>query len=73
LFLIFSSGRSGNARSGVIVKVRNTGVQTQEFSSAFPSLEPLLTTLLSPRGAVFLLDDVVAPGRGDHLLVIDAS
>jgi hypothetical protein len=72
LFLIFS-GSSGNARSGVMVKVRTTGVQTQEFLSAFPPLEPLLTSLLSPSGAVFLLDDVGAPGRGDHLLVIDAS
>ena len=49
------------------------GVQIQECLSAFLSSEALLTSLLSPCGSVFLLNDVVAAGRGDHLLVVDVS
>jgi len=41
--------------------------------SAFPSFESLLTSFLSPCGAVFLLNHVVAPGRGNHLLVVDVN
>jgi hypothetical protein len=55
----------------MVVKVRDAGVQTQEFLSAFPPIKPMLTSLLSPSGSVFLLNNVIAPGRGDHLLVID--
>ncbi len=55
------------------MKVRDPGVEAQEFLSAFPSCEALLTSLLSPCGSVFLLNEVVAAGRGDHLLVVDVN
>ena len=55
------------------MEVGHSGVQAQEFLSAFPPLEPLLTSLLSSCGAMFLLNNVVAAGRGDHLLVVDVS
>jgi hypothetical protein len=55
----------------MMVKVRDAGVQTQKFLYSFSLLKPLLTSLLSPSRSVFLPGDVVAPGRGDHLLVID--
>ncbi len=54
------------------MEVVDPGVQIQERLSAFSSSESLLTSLLSPCGSVFLLDDIVPPGRGDHLLVVDA-
>ena len=56
-----------------MVEIGGPGVQTQEVLSAFPSSEPLLTPLLSSCGAMFLLNNVVAAGRGDHLLVVDVS
>ena len=55
----------------MMVKVGDPGVQTQEFLSAFLSSESLLTSLLSPCRSVFLLNNVVIPSCGDHLLVID--
>jgi len=54
-----------------MVEVGDPGMQTQEFLSTFPSPEPFLGSLLSSCGSVFLLDDVVALGRGDDLLVVD--
>ena len=54
-----------------MVEVGDPGVEAQECLSAFPSFEALLTSLLSPCGSVFLLNDVVAAGRRDHLLVVD--
>ena len=57
----------------MMVEVGHSGVQTQEFLSAFPSPEPLLTSLLSPCGTVGLFDDVITARRGDHLLVVDVS
>ena len=57
----------------MMVEVSHSGVQTQEFLSAFPSPEPLLTSLLSPCGTVGLFDDVITARRGDHLLVVDVS
>ena len=57
----------------MMVEVGHSGVQTQEFLSAFPSPEPLLTSLLSPCGTVGLFDDVVTPGRGDDVLVVDVD
>ena len=57
----------------MMVKVSDPGMQIQEFLSAFPSSESLLTSLLSPCGSMFLLNDVVAAGRGDHLLVVDVG
>ena len=56
-----------------MVKVGHSGVQIQELLSAFPSSEPLLGSLLSPCGSMFLLNDVVTARCRDHLLVIDAS
>jgi hypothetical protein len=56
----------------MMVKVGDSGVQTQELLSAFPPFESLLRSLLSSCGSVFLFDDV-APGRGDHLLVVDVN
>ncbi|MGY2896742.1 hypothetical protein ACVWZX_004788 [Deinococcus sp. UYEF24] len=48
-------------------------MQIQELLSAFPSPEPLLRSLLSSCGSVFLFDDVVTPGCGEHLLVVDVD
>jgi len=47
----------------MMVEIGHPGVQIQEFLSAFPSFEPLLTSLSSPCRSVFLLDDTVALGR----------
>ena len=55
-----------------MVEVDHSGVQTQKRLSAFPPFESLLTAFLSPSGSVVLLNGVVAPIRGDDLLVIDA-
>ena len=57
----------------MVVKVRDAGVQPQKFLSAFPPLEPLLTSLLSSCGVMFLLNNVVVAGRRDHLRVMDVS
>jgi len=57
----------------MMVEVGHPGMQTQEFLSTLPSSEPLLGSFLSSCGSVFLLNDVVAPGRGDHLLMVDVS
>ncbi len=53
------------------MEVGDPGVEAQEFLSAFPPPEALLTPLLSPCGAVFLLNNVIAAGATDHLLVVD--
>ncbi len=55
------------------MEIAEPGVQAQEFLSAFPPFESLLLSLLSPCGAMFLLDDVVAAGRRNHLLMVDLS
>ena len=55
------------------MKVLDPSVQTQEFLSAFPSPESLLNPLLSPCGTVGLFDDIVAPGRGDDVLVVNVD
>ena len=57
----------------MMVEVADPGVEVQEFLSAFLPLEPLLTSLLSPCGSMFLLNDVVAARCGDHLLVVNIS
>ena len=57
----------------MMVEVGHSGMQIQEFLSALPSPEPLLTSLLSPCGTVGLFDDVVTPGRGDDVLVVDVD
>ncbi len=51
------------------MEVLNSGVQAQEFLSAFPPSE----SLLLPCGTVRLFDHVVAARRGDHLLVVDTD
>ena len=56
-----------------MVKVGDPGVQTQELLSAFPPFESLLRSLLSSCRSVFLLNDVVTPGCGDHLLMVDVD
>ena len=48
-------------------------MQAQEFLRSFFILEALLTSLLTSCRAMFLLDDVVAAGCGDHLLMVDVS
>ncbi len=55
------------------MKIRDAGRQPQKFLSAFAPLESLLTSLLSSCGAMFLQGNVVAMGRGDHLLVVDVN
>jgi len=57
----------------MMVEVLDSRVQAQKFLSAFPSPESLLTALLSPCGTVGLFNDVVTPGCGDHLLVVDVD
>jgi len=57
----------------MIVKVGDPGVQTQELLSAFPPFESLLRSLLSPCRLVFLLNDVVTLGGGDHRPVVDVD
>jgi len=56
-----------------MVKVSNFGVQVEEFLRSFPPLESLLLSFLTPCRSVRLLNDVVALGCGDHLLVVDVS
>ena len=53
------------------MKIFDSGVQFQEFLRSFPPLESLLLSLLTSCGTLRLFDDIVTPGRGDHLLVID--
>ncbi len=55
------------------MEVGHSGVEAQEFLSAFPPFEPLLLSFLSSCGSVFLLNDIVSSGRGDHLLVVNVS
>ena len=54
-----------------MVEVSHSGVQTQEFLSAFPSPESLLTSLLTPCRTVGLLDQVITTRCGNHLLMVD--
>ncbi|MDV6376594.1 hypothetical protein ORD21_18530 [Deinococcus sp. ZS9-10] len=37
------------------------------------SLEALLASLMASCRAMFLFDNVIAPGRGHHVLVVDVS
>jgi len=57
----------------MMVKIGDTGMQAQEFLSAFSSFKSLLTSLLSPCRSVFLFNNVVPLGCGDHLLVINVG
>ena len=53
------------------MKVFNSGVQAQEFLSAFPPPESLLLAFLTPCGTVRLLNHIVTSGSRDHLLMVD--
>ena len=57
----------------MVVEVLDPGVQAQKFPSTLSSFETLLTSLLTPCGTVRLLKQIVAAGRGDHLLVVDVD
>ncbi|MBB5364627.1 hypothetical protein HNQ08_003740 [Deinococcus humi] len=56
----------------MMVKIRDMGMQIQEFLSTCPPFEPVPSPFVSPSGSVLLHGGVVAPVRGDDLLVIDA-
>ncbi len=53
----------------MMVEIGDPGMQTQEFLRSFSLREALLTSLLTSCGAMFLLNNVVAAGCGDHLVV----
>ncbi len=56
-----------------MVKVANPSVQVEEFLRSLLPLESLLLSFLTPCRPVRLLNDVVALGCGDHLLVVDVD
>jgi len=56
-----------------MVKVFDPGLQVQKRLRSFPPLESKLLSLLTPCKTVGLLDQVVATGRGDHLLMVDVT
>jgi len=55
----------------MMTEVRDLGVEARKFLSAFPLFEALLSSLLSPCGLVFLLNDVIAVRGGSHRLIVD--
>ena len=55
-----------------MVEVLETGLQAETFLRAFPPLESLLLSFLTPCRTVRLLNDVVAAGRPDDLLMVNA-
>jgi len=73
LFLVASSGGSGEARTEVMVKVSDSWMHVEEFLRSFSSLESLLLPLLTSCGTVRLLNHVVTARGGDSLLVIDVN
>ena len=56
-----------------MVEIGDPSMQAQEFLRSFSPLEALLTSLLTSCAAMLFLNNVVAPGCGDHLLVVDIS
>ena len=56
-----------------MIEVLNSGVQAQEFLSAFPAPESLLLPFLTPCGTVELFDHVAASRCGNHLMVDDVD
>ncbi len=56
-----------------MVQVPDPGKQAQKHLRSFPSLESKLLSLLMPYGTVTLLDDIIAAGRPDHLLMVDVD
>ena len=67
-----SSIARGDSGSGVLVKVRNAGMQGQKFLCPSWFLEAQLTSLLFPGRAVRLFNQVVAACRGNDLDVLHA-
>ena len=53
------------------VKVGDSSVKVQEFLGSLDLLETELTTLLLSCGTVGLLNQIVAAGRRDDLLMVD--
>ena len=58
---------SGDSSAGVLVKVRNAGMQGQNFLCLPWFLETQLTLLLFPGLAVGLFNQVIAASRGNDL------
>ena len=65
-----SSEGGGDGGSGVLVKVRDSGVQGKELLSPSSSLEAQLASLLPPGGTVRLLNQVVTACRRSDLDVL---
>jgi len=61
-------GEDGGA--GVLLKVRNAGLQGQEFLGSSLVLEADLASFLLPCGTMGLLNQIVAARRGDNLDVL---
>ena len=57
----------------MMVEVGDSGVQVQKFLRAFPPLESLLLSFLTPCRTVGLFNQVITARRGDHLLVVDVD
>jgi len=55
------------------VEVGDSGMQVQKFLRAFPPLEFLLLSFLTPCRTVGLFNQVITARRGDHLLVVDVD
>ena len=73
LFFIISSGHSGNAGAGMMMKILDSGVQAEKRLRPFPPLESKLLSLLTSCESMRLFDHVVTSGRGDDLLVVNFS
>jgi len=67
MVLVRSAEVGGDGGSGVRVKVRNAGMQGEEFLCSPLVLEADLASFLLPCETKGLLDEVVAACRGDDL------
>ena len=72
LGLIPSSIERGDSGAGVLVEIRNAGLQGQKFLRSLWFLKSHLTSLLFPGRAVGLFNQVVATRRGNDLDVLHA-
>jgi hypothetical protein len=68
--LVQSSEVGGNGGTRVVLKIRNTGMQGQEFLRPAGFLEADLTSFLLPGGPMGLFAQVVTGGRGHDLDVL---